>query len=872
MVLKRQRPAADLPTQARDARVSIMRKKQNKRPSPLSQEFEASSSSDDGPSIATIGDVVSDAEMDNDNTEAMDRYQELKVAKTEEEEIERFSRQQARARTKSEATHNEDLHQIRLRMMRKRKAAREAERKAAQAHESAMEPPLNADWTMNKEAYNHIRSEDKEETPGVTETSPLDSTAPLSVRHISDIQRKFELRLITGDQLAPSTAESPDFKRTDSKAVSDSDGKQYPLPSTAWRNPKRQRGTPNVDQSRIETQFILRDEFIDDVNTMLDFINGWPMEQFTDIVYSFTTDRDNRDKKVEFVDRGRQDWTVRLLKPDKHEPNHGPADTYTHDDLPEGCREFGCIKGCPRRVSMQEKINDLKRFREAQKKSRSLNTLSEAPNLTGPSFGVLPYVPDMPPPPSRSDQCEVSHEFPGLEMITVHSSPMLNTLTSAQEPPKTPRMKSRDLPDTDSHADRLRQAEQDNAKLRDQVRQLQMMMIEMRAQLLSSGFTVPERVTEWIQNHNESSSVCNISETMRKDSVLDELEPGSLGGKLVYREKTPTGPNSIRAEALGSTIKLEKQCGIPELMDEKFFRKPREKYYAKRVPPKNSLENDLESEEKPTLSPPKLSKQSPSNSVDLSALTTTEKIRSRPQYECNPEAYWKWQAAKAELMSRERDRRKTENIPTSVPNEGAMTHLIRGFPIETHSLHKQTDRKGLFDMNLVSQFQDFIAAHKVSESSPVFDDSPPPAVTKDHVPLYNVNSLALYDGSSEGPCTSPPSLALQPTRRTERNNDISVWDPDERPVTPAAPLIRDDMELDGDIPVWDPEEELVWNTSSAPHEKPSQVASDAYLQHVRRLMRGLKTRRGALVEPVPAVGNAGNESTYEASGMVGREG
>ena len=139
--------------------------------------------------------------------------------------------------------------------------------------------------------------------------------------------------------------------------------------------------------SRIETEFILSDEFVDDVNYMLDFIVDWPWNSFRDIRYSFKKDIDNQLRKVTFLDFGDNEWGVRLRSPDskglgafRDYTDEAEIVWFVDDDRPGICQEHGCVKGCPRKVSFEERKAALKNFRERQgKKSPWTSWLTRRP-------------------------------------------------------------------------------------------------------------------------------------------------------------------------------------------------------------------------------------------------------------------------------------------------------------------------------------------------------------------------------------------------------------------------------------------------------------------------------------------------------------
>ncbi|KAF1363960.1 hypothetical protein EJ07DRAFT_152029 [Lizonia empirigonia] len=494
----------------------LEKKRQFQRPSPLRQEVNASNYHDQEHTGAAGSDARSDIGT-KDDPDTAGRWQELKAARTEEEEIERFRREQKKSRTEDERSHNEALHKVRLRMMRARKSGRPAERKASQ-----------------------IQGAVKGSAPEVDQHTKQDT---------------FCL----------------------SKA-------------TPWRNPKRQRGRLNLDRSRIESEFILGNEFVDDVNTMLDFIAGWPKDQIQHIDYSFKNYFDNQNRRIEFVYVVHKRWTVRLLKLDRQETDkiHGPTNIYTLDDLPDDCREFGCIKGCPSGISTKDRSFGQTNFRENQNRKDPLDIMAEACRLASPSLRELPDVSTVPPPPipPRSNKREMP-------------------------PPKTAGQKRRDLPDEDTTAGPLEELNQLYRKKVD---------LESRLGQLKKVLSVQAP-------HNTPVSI-------RKDSVFDKLDFGPLGGKLSHAEKIPTGPKSIRVEEYMLTSVFDKRSRVPGLENETVRNKPRKEYYAKRVP--SSSNPDSEGSDSP---PPEKSKRPISNSVNLLSSNATQRIDFRPQYERNPESY-----------------------------------------------------------------------------------------------------------------------------------------------------------------------------------------------------------------------------------------
>ncbi|KAF2633476.1 hypothetical protein BU25DRAFT_444214 [Macroventuria anomochaeta] len=820
------------------------KKKQDKRPSPMSQEDDAQCDHDESATGAAssndIPDNVSNVETEDDSETAM-RWKELKAAKTEEEEIKRYERLQTKPRTKAEAEHDEDLHKLRLRRMREREATHEAERKATQALEAVQEPVSAMDWKAQQVARVQRMRNGKSKAPKPEQASALVPTTSSSGHRTSSAhEERHGIPCNFGHEIAFFASNRPSLKRTDTEVLTDTSRGPSPPPNAHWRDPRRQRGRLNVDYSGMDTEFILGGEFVDDVNTMLDFINGWPEAQFEDIRYAFERDPDNRGRRIEFIDLGDKKWGVRILNPLRKDSgtSYAPADIYTRDDLPNACQEHGCDEGCPRKISMEERITNLKKFREEQDRNTFLGNMAGAGYLAGPSLGVLPDVIDMPPPPipPRSDKRKVSHGLPELSTIPLQPLSTLESLPSVSEPPGSPRPENCSLPDEDFTAEHIEDLERTDASLETQIKQIKQIkttMAQIKGHLQSKQGAEPigqDIVKEWLQNAN---IVSESSEGTRKKSAADKPDLGPIGGKLVHNEKIPTGPYSIRAEEHRLTAVFDKRSTVPELMDENIRNRPRKGYYTARVPPKS----DSDSKCNDTPLPRKAGRPS-SNHVDQSSSTNTQRVKF----------------PRIEPASRERDQRKTQSIPAGVPNEGVMAHLVQGYSISSPS-QEQTGKEGILGGDFASQFQDPIGARRLSESISVFEDTP----MGEDVPMLpqDIQSQPPSEEPAVAPSTTspdsrPPSRP-SPRRLDEIDDDTSVWDPDEQPVAPAAPRIRDDMEIDSDIPVWDPVEEPARRSSDSRQESTLEERR-TYQRHIKNMLRktnARRKRRAAPTSPLP---------------------
>jgi hypothetical protein len=132
-----------------------------------------------------------------------------------------------------------------------------------------------------------------------------------------------------------------------------------------------------------------------------------------------------------------------------------------------------------------------------------------------------------------------------------------------------------------------------------------------------------------------------------------------------------------------------------------------------------------------------------------------------------------------------------------------MTHLRRGFPVKPPFAHRNCVGKHTVEVNFALRYKDPVAIRRLSESSAVFDDdrnditmtlpqdyeSPVPSADPAMTPVTPSTT-----SSDASPLTTPP-------QGVELDCDIPIWDSDEQPAIPAAPRIRDDIELDSDIPV-----------------------------------------------------------------------
>src|SRR5690242_5310122 len=237
--------------------------------------------------------------------------QQLRVANTEAQEIEQSKTLQNKLFSRSKAEHDANFYKLRLRMMREK---REAKMSANRTAEPRCELETGVEWKRPKSQGLHRRSAASDHHHLVAST--FEEISP--GQWLSNTQRESEKA--PSGFLSESEALSPDSKRpslrcSDAETFAVIAPPKSPSPSTLWRGTHPQPAWLNVNQDRIESHFILANRFLDDINTMLDFINGWPEYQFQDIAYAFGKDPENRGRITKFVDLGNQIWGVQILNP-----------------------------------------------------------------------------------------------------------------------------------------------------------------------------------------------------------------------------------------------------------------------------------------------------------------------------------------------------------------------------------------------------------------------------------------------------------------------------------------------------------------------------------------------------------------------------
>tara|TARA_R110002003_G_scaffold1048_16_gene22291 strand:- start:12419 stop:14548 length:2130 start_codon:yes stop_codon:yes gene_type:complete len=188
-----------------------------------------------------------------------------------------------------------------------------------------------------------------------------------------------------------------------------------------WRVPGRDRSQMKLNKERIYTEYLLTNEFIDDINVMLDYIRNWTEADARPIMQSFMDEPENESRMIMFYDQltdsGKQ-WIVRILNPDVSSYHPRLYSGSWHLPLsqrpkrldwgiaelggpPPRCLKEGCATGCPRERTKEDNLRSLIKGRNIQRSERILQSLGAIDTTNN---AALPTVPDedrrkMPPPP-----------------------------------------------------------------------------------------------------------------------------------------------------------------------------------------------------------------------------------------------------------------------------------------------------------------------------------------------------------------------------------------------------------------------------------------------------------------------------------------
>jgi hypothetical protein len=112
-----------------------------------------------------------------------------------------------------------------------------------------------------------------------------------------------------------STDPEPDQSTTSSQRIEPTQASTPPL--KYWRLPRTQERL-NTNMLRIYTDYILRSEYVDDINHMLDRMHNQSRDEAEDIIKSFQDDPSNSDRKVRFIGGRKKSlhWFVLIEDPD----------------------------------------------------------------------------------------------------------------------------------------------------------------------------------------------------------------------------------------------------------------------------------------------------------------------------------------------------------------------------------------------------------------------------------------------------------------------------------------------------------------------------------------------------------------------------
>ncbi|KAJ4378958.1 hypothetical protein N0V86_005835 [Didymella sp. IMI 355093] len=385
------------------------------------------------------------------------------------------------------------------------------------------------------------------------------------------------------------------------------------LPNTQWRDPQwrdpqRQRGRLNLDFSRIDTQYILTPEFIDDMNTMLDSINGWPAYQFEDVECAFREDCDNRGRTVEFVDLSSGQWGVRLLNPlITTRRDSGMLCPFSSAANPSNrCQTFGGAQGCLNKTLMEERITHLKNFRDQQ---------------------------SMPPPPLPLRMSR-RKAIPGPSEV---AKPLLHPTmpVATPRPPDSPRPGFRQLPDPDTDAEHLEDKERLQSSFWKQVDQLKTSISQFKNQALGTQGPQAEGrelVRQFLQKANLTPEP---SEQPIRPSPVDNPDSSPIGGKMVHNERIPVGPHSLRSEDISfASATVSRKRHPPEPWAERVYDKPRERYHTAA----NTIYDESGGEDESSL-PGKPDQSSIDRAIQSAISSTKSKLKFRPLYLKSPHSY-----------------------------------------------------------------------------------------------------------------------------------------------------------------------------------------------------------------------------------------
>ncbi|KAF1844680.1 uncharacterized protein K460DRAFT_96308 [Cucurbitaria berberidis CBS 394.84] len=169
---------------------------------------------------------------------------------------------------------------------------------------------------------------------------------------------------------------------------------------THWRSLRRE-GRANRSLDRIESDYILSNTYIEDVNDMLDGMFGLQQDQAAAVIESFTRDPSNTipGREVEFVESEFRSWTIRVLNSNLQQrlpySDYG-QDRAAYNNLPDDCLTNGCYARCPAPRSKEDERKSLKIGRMIQRREMSRRGSGSSAKV---ATGVLPK--SSPPQPQK---------------------------------------------------------------------------------------------------------------------------------------------------------------------------------------------------------------------------------------------------------------------------------------------------------------------------------------------------------------------------------------------------------------------------------------------------------------------------------------
>jgi hypothetical protein len=217
-----------------------------------------------------------------------------------------------------------------------------------------------------------------------------------------------------------------------------------PAPPRNWHS-LATRTRPKTSLSRISTDFILAQQFVNDINEMLDYIRNWDREDAKEIMKSFENDLVNEGREITFAIKNAVDntkhWCVdiknpnrSIFHPEEYEKSHLPPvgqrpiridrGIHSNGGLPPACWD-GCDEGCPRELTKEDKDGILKRGRLLWQMEKSAQDVRA--EMQKSKFGLEKEL-------NKRQDSAVRHWLDTGDTST-HEDPNVST-TEKAEPPK----------------------------------------------------------------------------------------------------------------------------------------------------------------------------------------------------------------------------------------------------------------------------------------------------------------------------------------------------------------------------------------------------------------------------------------------------